>query len=287
MPTSVVEKRVGDIQLVGYSIAGEETVIAAPELNVCFDIGKAPQEVLCCDHLCISHGHPDHTAGIHYYFTQRWFMDNCTGTAYMPESLVEPVRDLIKVWARIEGRLTDANIVAAHPGKDIPIRRDLLLRPFAVNHRVPCLGYSVVEVRHKLKKEHVGKSGPELVALKKQGISIEYNVEIPLVAYCGDTSIGDFFDLDHVRNARVLLLECTFFDEDHVSRARDGFHLHLRDLPDLLPQLRNPNIVLIHLTRRTMLHEARKRLKMALSAEDQERVSFLMERERKKAKGGG
>ena len=122
MPTALVEKRVGDILLVGYSIAGEETVIAAPELNVCFDIGKAPQQVLCCDHLCISHGHPDHTAGLHYYFTQRWFMDNSTGTAYMPESLVGPVSDLMKVWARIEGRMTDSNLVAARPGEDIRLR---------------------------------------------------------------------------------------------------------------------------------------------------------------------
>jgi ribonuclease Z len=282
MPTPVVDKKIQDIQLVGYSIAGEETVIAAPELNVCFDIGKAPQEVIGCDHLCISHGHPDHTAGLHYYFTQRWFIDNLPGTAYLPEPLLKPAEDLMDVWARIEGRRTDANLIVARPGEDIMLRRDLALRPFAVNHRVPALGYALVEIRHKLKSEHTGKTGPQLVALKKQGIDIEYRVEVPLVAYCGDTSPGDFLDLDHVRNAKVLLLECTFCDPDHIDRARAGGHIHAHDLPAILPRLRNPQIALIHLTRRTFLSQAKKTLRGLLPAADLERIQFFMDRPRRR-----
>jgi len=273
----MVEKEVSGLKLIGYSLAGEETVIAAPELNVCFDIGKAPREVISCDHLCISHGHPDHTAGLHYYFTQRWFLDIDTGTAYLPDYLLEPVQDLMRVWARIEGRLTEANLVVAKPGQDIPIRRDLTLRPFAVNHGMPTLGFSVIEVRHKLKPEFVGKTGPELVQLKKQKVEIEYQLEIPLIAYCGDTAAGDFLDLDHVRNAKILLLECTFIDEEHIGRAHAGKHFHLRDLPSVMARLRNQNIVLHHLTRRVFLGEARSRVKEVLSSDDYQRVSFLMD----------
>ena len=32
----------GMYHVVGYSVAGEETVVQVPELNVCFDIGRAP-----------------------------------------------------------------------------------------------------------------------------------------------------------------------------------------------------------------------------------------------------
>ena len=67
----MIEKRIGDIRLVGNSRGGEESVIAAPELNVCFDIGLAPREVLSVDYVCLTHGHADHAAGIHYYFSQR------------------------------------------------------------------------------------------------------------------------------------------------------------------------------------------------------------------------
>ncbi|MCG3137624.1 MAG: Ribonuclease BN [Phycisphaerae bacterium] len=281
MPTPLIEKRVSEILLLGYSMAGEETVIAAPELNVCFDIGKAPAEVLSCDHLCLSHGHPDHAAGLHYYFTQRYFLDNTPGTCYLPEHLLEPAQDLMQVWARIEGRYTQANLVVARPGEDIPIRKDLLLRPFQVNHGVPALGFAVVEVRHKLRPEYNGLTGPQLVELKKQGQSIDYQIEIPLIAYCGDTAVGDFLDLDHVRNAKVLLLECTFFDDEHVSRARAGKHIHIHDLPKIMPRLRNPHIVLFHQTRRTFIVHAKQQLAELLSPTDRERVVLLMDRPRK------
>ncbi len=278
MPTAMIEKRIGETLLVGYSLAGEETVIAAPELNVCFDIGKAPREVISIDHLCLSHGHPDHAAGLHYYFTQRWFINNSTGTAYVPEYLLRPIQDLMEVWTRIEGRRTEARLVVARPGEDIPTRRDLVLRPFEVNHGVYSLGYSVVEVRHKLKPEFAEKTGPQLVELKKRGIAIENRLEVPLIAYCGDTATGDFLDLDHVRNARVLLMECTFFDEEHSDRARAGKHVHVRDLPQIMSRVRSPHVVLFHVTRRTPIHFARKLLHEVLSPADRERTTFLMDR---------
>ena len=282
MPTHMVEKRIGDIRIVGYSLAGEETVIGAPELNICFDIGRAPREVISLDHLCITHGHPDHTAGLHYYFTQRWFIGNepgtGAGTAYLPEHLLKPMQDLMEVWSRIEGRYTKANFVVATPDVDIKLRRDLILRPFEVNHGVPALGYSAIEVRNKLKPEFAEKTGPELVELKKKGIQIEYRLEVPLITYCGDTAAGDFLDRDHVRNSKIILLECTFFDSEHVTRARAGNHIHVRDLPDIMPRLRNQHIVLIHVTRRTFLRDAKRQLQEVLKPADLERTSFLMDR---------
>jgi len=154
----------------------------------------------------------------------------------------------------------------------------LILRPFDVNHGVPALGYSAIEVRNKLKPEFAEKTGPELVELKKKGVQIEYRLEVPLITYCGDTAAGDFLDRDHVRNSKIIFLECTFFDSEHVSRARAGNHIHVRDLPDIMPRLRNSHIVLIHVTRRTFLREAKRQLQNVLKPADLERTSFLMDR---------
>ena len=33
---------IDDLEIIGYSVAGKETVVAIPQLDVCFDIGKAP-----------------------------------------------------------------------------------------------------------------------------------------------------------------------------------------------------------------------------------------------------
>jgi ribonuclease Z len=267
----------GEIRLIGYSVAGEESVVAAPELDVCFDVGKAPTEILAINHVLLTHGHMDHSAGLAYYFSQRNFIGIEPGCALLPAALVGPVRDLMKVWARIEGHESPARLVGMAPGDEHQIRRGLIARAFELNHRVPTLGFTVIDVRHKLRSEFADKTGPELVALKKQGTEIEYKLEVPLIAYCGDTAEGAWLENEIVRKARVIVLECTFFDPDHVRRARAGYHLHVRDVARILGRLENEFIVLTHLTRRTGLREARRILARLIDETTLSRVRFLMD----------
>ena len=60
-------------EIIGYSVAGEETVVGMPQLGVCFDIGKAPEQVIPIDNILLTHGHIDHAAGIAYYLSHRQF----------------------------------------------------------------------------------------------------------------------------------------------------------------------------------------------------------------------
>ncbi len=75
----LIEHVVSGVRIAGFSLAGEETVVAAPEHNVCFDVGRAPREIISIDNLCLSHGHMDHAAGIAYYLSQRHFIGNSPG----------------------------------------------------------------------------------------------------------------------------------------------------------------------------------------------------------------
>ncbi len=289
MATPIAEFTHEGLRLLGSSLAGEETFIVAPELNLAFDIGRGQREVLSVDHVFLTHGHMDHAAGIAYYFSQRMFIDNQPGHLYAPTPLVEPIRRLLRDWADIDGHEPPANIHPAEPGQDIPLRRDLLVRPFEVNH--PCrrrdrqtvraLGYTAIEVRQKLIDEYHNLSGPQLVELKRQGVQITRRVEIPLVTYCGDTAVGDFLALDFVRNSKILLLECTFVEAEHRDRARAGCHVHVTDLPALLPRLNNEKIVLIHLSRRTAIAAARALLRRELGDSFGDRITFFMEHRRR------
>lgn len=262
-------------------MAGEESVVAAPELNVCFDIGRAPREVISIDNVCLTHGHIDHAANIAYYFSHREFIGTSPGRLIVHRDLARHFQALMGVWADIEGHHTPLQIEGVRAGEDVRIRRELLVRTFAVTHEARSLGFSVVQERYKLKPELADRTGPQLVELKKQGVTIENRVEVPLVAYCGDTADGDHFDLDWVRNAEVLLLECTFYETEHVTRARKGRHLHLVDLPSLLPRLRCPHIVLTHVTHRTALRDAKRLLGEVLGEDDAQRVTFFMDRPRR------
>jgi ribonuclease Z len=283
-----------NLRIVGFSLAGEETFLALPELNLAFDMGRAPREIVSIDHVFLTHGHMDHAAGIAYYFAQRWFQDNDPGHLYLAEGLLNPVQRLLRVWAEIDGHEPPARLHVVRPGEDVVLRRDLLVRPFEVNHPGPraqhgpatsALGFAAIEVRHKLRPELQELTGPQIVELKKKGVEVTRRVEIPLVAYCGDTGPGTFFELDFVRNARVLLLECTFLAAEHRDRARAGAHMHLSDLKNVLPSLRNERIVLTHLSRRLAVRQARDILRAELGPEYEGRVCLLMDF-RRRARGG-
>lgn len=289
MPLPLAEYSFEGIRLLGSSLAGEESFVVVPELNLAFDIGRAPREVVAVDNVLLTHGHIDHAAGVAYYFAQRKFTDNEPGHLYVPEPLVTPVRRLLRVWAEIDHE-PPANVHPANPGQDIPLRRDLIVRPFSVNHPsrrrdgsvVNGVGYAAIEVRRKLKDEFHGLTGPQIVELKKKGVEVTRQVELPQVAYCGDTAPGEFLELDCVRNAKILLLECTFVEPDHLDRARAGYHIHLRDLRELLPRLNNGRILLTHLSRRTAMSEARSLLRRELGTLADEQVTFLMDSRHRK-----
>ncbi|MFB3892260.1 MAG: MBL fold metallo-hydrolase [Phycisphaerae bacterium] len=266
----------GDFTLAGYSVAGEESLVIAPELDCCFDIGKCPREALAINHILLSHGHMDHVAGLPYYFAQRDFQGIAGGEAAVPADLVEPLEDLMAAWGRVEGHVPPHKFVGLKPGDDYEIRRGLIARAFPVKHLPTSLGFAVIDVRQKLKDEFAGLSGPRIVELKKKGVEITRRVEFPLVAYLGDTGNVNYSVLPYVANARALLIECTFFDADHVSRARAGRHVHIGDLPEMLEGMNNEHIIIIHVTRRTNMAAARAILRKSLRKEILDRVTFLM-----------
>jgi len=273
-----MRKELGGMRFVGFSLAGEESVVAAPEYNVCFDVGRAPREIIPLDFVCISHGHMDHAAGVAYYLSQRGFMGNAPGNVIVHRNLAQAFQRLQAVWSEIEGHPCPGRILGVENLEDVPIRRGLVVRAFVVNHSPGAMGFTLVESRHKLKPEFHGKTGPELVALKRGGIEIDARVEVPLVTYSGDTAPGRFLDLAFVRESRVMILECTFFERDHRSRAQAGRHIHVDDLPKILEAVPQAQFLLTHHSRRTDLRLAKRILQRVVKPTDAERITFLMDR---------
>jgi ribonuclease Z len=277
-PYQLSQFRAGEFTLAGYSVAGEEAVVIAPELDCVFDIGKCPREALTVNHLLLTHGHMDHAAGLPYYFAQRDFQGIADGVAVVPAGLVAPIEMLMTAWGRVEGHVPPYKLVGVTDGDDYEIRRGLIARAFATRHIAGSLGFSIIDVRAKLKEQYLGLSSPQIVELKKAGVEITNRIEVPLVSYLGDTGKANYSHLPHVANAQVLLIECTFFDVEHLHRARVGKHVHAADLPEMLEGMNNPHILLVHLTRRTNLAAANRILRKSLPKTILERVSFLMSR---------
>ena len=273
---------IDDLDIIGYSVAGEETVVAMPQLDVCFDIGKAPDQVISINHILLTHGHMDHAAGIAYYLSHRKFCGQSPGTVLIPENLTSSIKQIIDAWGRLDGNRIPAQIVPVKPGDQYQIKPNLITRVFPTKHSKGSVGFAVIETRKKLKSEYHDLSGPQLVELKKKGITIDYPVEIPIATYLGDTQYVDFAQLDYIAKSKILIAECTFFVDEHTERADAGRHMHVDEFASLIERMENEYIIITHLTQRTSLAEIKKILKDKLPSKLCDKIILLMDNRRKR-----
>ena len=267
---------IDNLEIIGYSIAGEETVVAMPQLDVCFDIGKAPDQIIPINNVLLTHGHMDHAAGIAYYLSQRNFCGISAGTIVAPPNLLGPMRDIIDAWSKLDGSRIPARLVGVKPGDEHQIKPNLIARAFPTKHTRGSVGFTVIEKRKKLKPEYTGLKGPQIVELKKQGIEIDYPLEFPIVTYLGDTQYVDFSQLQYIADSKILIAECTFYEGEHTTRAKAGRHMHIDEFVTFLANLNNEHIVITHTTQRTPMYEIRKTLSKALPKDMCDKITLLM-----------
>ena len=261
----------------GISIAGEETAIQVPELDICFDIGRCPRTALTSRYVALSHGHMDHSGGMVYYFSQRYFQGMDVGNVICHRDLEKPIHTIMRAWVDLESQRTPYKVIALAPDEELEIKNNIHLRAFATVHTVPSLGFVAIERRSKLRPELADLPQERLIELKSRGEQITQVIEVPLVCYTGDTSMGPHFDRPDVLSARILIVECTFLEPGHRSRAAVGKHLHLEDVLDLLDRVQAEAVVLTHLSRRTHIAAARDQLNEAVPSKHRDRVFLLMD----------
>jgi ribonuclease Z len=273
--------KIDDLEIIGYSIAGEETVVAMPQLDVCFDIGKAPDQVIAIDNCLLTHGHMDHAAGIAYYLSHRHFNGQSPGNVLIPRNLLSPLKQLLDAWGLLDGNRIPANVVGVGPGDEHQIKPNLFARVFPTKHCKGSVGYSVIEKRKKLKQEYLKLNSGQIVELKKQGVEIDYPLEIPIVTYLGDTQYVDFSQLEYIKNSKILIAECTFYEDEHTVRAEAGKHMHITEFAKLLSDLDNEHIIVTHVTHRTSLREAKAILKKSLPPKVYKKTTLFMDKTKK------
>ena len=211
-------------------------------------------------------------------------MNMTPATYYVPRETLPGFEALAKAWRMLElvreGKGKTSRFVPMEPGNEVWLNRQLAVRAFKADHSLPSLGYTVFEVRKKLKPEYQKLSGLELGALRRKGESFEEVHWLPRITYIGDCSIDTLYRERHIGQSKILLIEVTYLLEEERAMARERGHTHLDDLltlveahPDLL---QNEHIVLKHFSMRYDRNLILNVLKSRLPDHLRERVHVLV-----------
>ncbi|XP_060204676.1 nuclear ribonuclease Z isoform X1 [Lycium barbarum] len=255
------QKRERGLQIEGYSIeglsiAGHETCIIVPSLNLAFDIGKCPQRAISQQFLFISHGHMDHIGGLPMYVATRSLYRMQPPTIIVPKVIKESVEKLFEAHRSMDHSELNHTLIGLDVGEEFYLRKDLKVRAFKTYHVIPSQGYIVYSVKQKLKQEYVGLLGDEIKKLKLSGVEITYTTTAPEIAFTGDTMsdfIKDSENVDVLR-AKILIMESTYVeDKTTADNAREYGHTHLSEIVDLADRFQNKAILLIHFSARYQL----------------------------------
>ncbi|KAL2465316.1 Nuclear ribonuclease Z [Abeliophyllum distichum] len=245
----------GELNLLGYpidgiSIAGHETCVILPTLNLAFDIGKCPQRAISQQFLFISHGHMDHIGGLPMYVATRGLYRMAPPTIVVPKVIKDSVEKIFEAHREMDHSELEHTLIALDAGKDLKVRA------FRTHHTIPSQGYIVYSVREKLKQEYLGLPGAEIKKLKVSGVKITDTTTSPEIAFTGDTMSDFITDPDNidVLRSKILIMESTYVENlTTVADAREYGHTHLSEIIGYADRFENKAILLIHFSARYQL----------------------------------
>jgi ribonuclease Z len=266
----------GPCELMGVSLAGCRTSLFIPELKIGFDAGFPFPYQLGTETFFITHGHLDHAAAIPFIISQKNLNNQKVAQFYMPESLVEPLSEIIRIWQKIESHNYSFNFIPTFPKQTLVLNQQYLVKPFKAHHRIPALGYTLFQTKKHLQKQFEGLPKEELVRLKSRGISVDEIHESPLMTFSGDTRIEFLWEEPWICDSKFLFIETTYIDErKSVEQARAWGHIHLDEVIEMLPQIKSEKIILMHISSRYSDQEAHSIIEKRIPDEYKERVLFF------------
>lgn len=257
--------RHGGLTIEGWSRAAVQSYWRIPEMSLGFDLGAQPWSFMGTERWFITHGHLDHCAALPVYVARRRMMKMEPPVIYAPTEIIEPMRDVLAAFMRLDRGRMPCELRGVEPGDEIEISRELVVTASAAKHTVPALGYIVWDRRHKLKAEHQGLSGDQIRDLKFSGVAITEEVRQPLLAYLGDSSPPGLDACPAMYHAKILICEMTFASPKHRKAKIHKFgHMHLDDFVERRDRFKNELVIAAHASTRYHADTIERLVKKAL-----------------------
>jgi ribonuclease Z len=240
-----------DLSIEGYSRAAVQTYWRIPELKVGFDLGAQPWAFMATPTWFVSHGHLDHVAALPVYVARRRMMKMEPPTIYLPSVMVEPVREILRLFTRLDRGRLPCELVPLEPGSEVELSREHVVTVSATSHTVPSLGFVVWERRRKLKSQYADLTGPQIRDLRLGGTEVTEERRFPRFAYLGDSSPEGLDSCPAMYEAQVLVLEITFVAPSHRKDKIHKFgHIHLDDVVERRGRFHNELVIASHFSTR-------------------------------------
>jgi ribonuclease Z len=253
------------ITVEGYSRAAVQTYWRIPELKIGFDLGAQPWAFMGTPTWLVSHTHIDHIIALPVYVARRRMMRMEPPTIYLPETAIEPVQRILRLVTRLDRGRLPCNLIAARPGDEIELSRELVVTVSATRHTVPSLGFVVWERRRKLKPEYADLPGTAIRDLRLGGTEVTREFRIPRLAYLGDSSPEGLDNCPAMYEAEVLIIEMTFVAPSHRKERIHKFgHMHLDDVVERREKLKNELIIAAHFSTRYHTRQIERYVQRAL-----------------------
>lgn len=254
-----------DLTVEGYSRAAVQTYWRVPELKLGFDLGAQPWSFMGTPTWFISHGHMDHLIALPVYVARRRMMKMSPPTIYMPESTIEPMQKILRLFSRVDRGRLPCELIAARDGDEIELSREHVVTVSATTHTVPSLGFVVWQRRRKLKPEYQGLEGQQIRDLRLSGVDVTAEMRFPRVAYLGDSSPAGMDTCPAMYEAEILIMELTFVSPRHRrDKIHKYGHMHLDDVLERRDRFKNELIIASHFSTRYHPNQIRQCVDKAL-----------------------
>jgi len=249
----------------GYSRAAVQTYWRIPELKLGFDLGAQPWDFMGTGTWFVSHTHLDHVAALPVYVARRRMMKMDPPTIYLPEHAVDPVRQMMRAFSRLDRGRLPCTLVPVNPGDEFELSRETIVTVHATKHTIPSVGYVVWERRKKLKPEYQELTGEQIRDLRLGGADVTIERRLPLLAYLGDSAPQGLDQNPEMLAADVLIMEVTFVAPGHrKEKIHKQGHIHLDDVIERRDRFGNELILATHFSTRYNARQIRKLVEQAL-----------------------
>jgi ribonuclease Z len=267
------ELSVAGLTLRGVTVGGICTCLMCPELGVMFDVGPRVAGQLKYDTILVSHGHQDHLGGLPYLVSQRHMMKGTAASVHVPAEIEAPLSRIFAAWAQIEDFSLEVNLRGHHPGDRVQFGKGLSALAVRSVHRVPSLAWIVERTSYRLREAYADHDGPQLAALRKEGVRITEPHTEPVLCVTGDTQIELFVDNPIVRQCKVLVHEVTGWDDRRsVAEVRKWGHTHVDEMIEQAERFEGEALVLVHRSPRHTRGQAERVVAQRFPAGIRERV---------------